>query len=86
MPSINLRLTDQEHAELEAWAKDGHRSLQKEIIWRLFTIEGNQAPKVGPETTEPRVQHGPTTIVPASGATVTATLPADDHFKPDFKK
>ena len=37
MPKINLRLTDEQHAELEAWAKDGHRSLQKEIVFRLFS-------------------------------------------------
>lgn len=39
MPNINLRLTDEQHRELEAWAHDGHRSLQKEIIWRLFSSE-----------------------------------------------
>lgn len=36
MPKVNLRLTDQELEQLQAWAKDGRRSLQKEIVYRLF--------------------------------------------------
>jgi hypothetical protein len=68
MPSINLRLTDQQHAELAEWARVGHRSIQKEIIWRLFTIEGHQAAK-----------HAPAIPVDADWPT-----PAEEHFKPDF--
>lgn len=48
MPTISLRLTDEELEQLRAWAHDGRRSIQKEIVWRLFTIEGAQAPKVWP--------------------------------------
>jgi len=36
MPKFTLRLTDEQHAELVAGAERGHRSLQKEIIHRLF--------------------------------------------------
>lgn len=36
MPSINLRMTQEQHEQLARWAEDGHRSLQKEIIRRLF--------------------------------------------------
>lgn len=39
MPTISLRLTDEQHAQLTAWAHDGERSVQKELIWRLFTQE-----------------------------------------------
>ena len=37
MPTISLRLSEEELEQLRAWAHDGHRSLQKEIVWRLFT-------------------------------------------------
>lgn len=37
MPTISLRLTDEELAALRSWAADGRRSVQKEIIFRLFT-------------------------------------------------
>ena len=55
MPNINLRLTDQEHAELTEWAFQGRRSIQKEIIWRLFSVEvpkygGGDLPTTGPRT------------------------------------
>lgn len=53
MPTISLRMTDEQHAELAEWAHQGHRSIQREIIWRLFTIEGNQAPKYWPATAGP---------------------------------
>ena len=37
MPNINLRLTDEEHDALREWAHGSHRSLQREIIFRLFS-------------------------------------------------
>lgn len=55
MPNINVRFTEQEHAELVEWAKQGQRSLQREIIWRLFTVEGNQAAKHQPAAGEKRI-------------------------------
>jgi hypothetical protein len=39
MPNINVRLTDEQHAELERAARRSLRSIQKEIIWRLFRDE-----------------------------------------------
>jgi hypothetical protein len=36
MPSVNLRLTDEQHAELVAEAEREQRSLQRQIIHRLF--------------------------------------------------
>ena len=36
MPAVNLRLTDSQHAELVNAAKASRRSLQGEIIFRLF--------------------------------------------------
>lgn len=36
MPSINLRLTDEQHAEIVAAAEENHRSMQGEIVHRLF--------------------------------------------------
>ncbi len=36
MPSVNLRLTDEQHRLLSADAERNDRSLQKEIIHRLF--------------------------------------------------
>ena len=36
MPSVNLRLTDEQHAELIVMAKRENRSLQREIVYRLF--------------------------------------------------
>ena len=36
MPSVNLRLSDEQHAELIEMAKREDRSLQREIIYRLF--------------------------------------------------
>lgn len=36
MPKINLRLTDEEHAALKAWAEGSRRSIQREAVYRLF--------------------------------------------------
>ncbi len=36
MPNINLRLTEDEHAELREWAQGSRRSIQREIVFRLF--------------------------------------------------
>lgn len=73
MPSINLRLTDQQHAELERWAHEGYRSIQKEIIFRLFS---NQL-----ETDVPEAIVG--AIVPGLEVRRTAP-PPPEHFKPTF--
>jgi hypothetical protein len=73
MPNINLRLTDEQHAALERWAKDGHRSLQKEIIWRLFV--------------DPAFRRTNTVISDAQPRDVpTRTIVPDREAKPDFGK
>jgi hypothetical protein len=36
VPSVNLRLTDEQHADLLEVARRENRSLQREIIYRLF--------------------------------------------------
>lgn len=38
MPNVTLRLTDEQHATLVAAADDNHRSMQGEIIHRLFPV------------------------------------------------
>lgn len=48
MPTVSLRLTEGELAKLREWARSGRRSLQKEIVWRLFSAEAVGAAKVGP--------------------------------------
>lgn len=40
MANVTLRLTEQQHAELVKAAHAAQRSLQREIIWRLFTKQG----------------------------------------------
>jgi hypothetical protein len=76
MPNINLRLTEEQHTELTAWARDGHRSLQKEIIWRLFTQPGYQ----GAVDAYIKADAQPRNV------TARTIVSAEDHFKPDFKK
>ncbi len=36
MPTISIRLTEEEHAALKTWAHDSRRSIQKEAVYRLF--------------------------------------------------
>lgn len=36
MPNINLRLSEEQHEQLRIWAFEQERSIQKEIIYRLF--------------------------------------------------
>jgi len=36
MPNVTLRLSDEQHAELTAAAERNDRSLQREIVHRLF--------------------------------------------------
>ena len=87
MPKINLRLTDEQYAELERWANDGERSLQKEVIWRLFT-QSHFATAV--EQMEKQATGEIRAMTKFKDATVTyETQPIiatpDEHFKPDFK-
>lgn len=79
MPSVNLRLTDEQHAELVEAGKRENRSLQREMIYRLFG-RFNQAPvpsggSVSADSQSRDVQAR--TIVPPPAV--------DDHFRPDPK-
>jgi hypothetical protein len=47
VPSINLRLTEAEHEELRAWAFEGRRSIQREIVFRLFVGLAEGATETG---------------------------------------
>lgn len=47
MPSINLRLQIEEHETLVRWATENKRSLQQEIIWRLFSARLTAGEAVG---------------------------------------
>ena len=85
MPKVNLRLTDEEHALLDRWARDGHRSIQKELIFRLFSRSTAASDvtiartSLGPSS--PRAEREPEArAVPAQTAAA-----VDDHFKPDPK-
>jgi len=40
MPNVTLRLSDEQHRQLVEAALQSGRSLQKEIIWRLFGKQG----------------------------------------------
>lgn len=73
MPTISLRLTEEEHAALKEWAHDSRRSIQKEAVWRLFanTLE----------TDVPEAIVG--AIVPGLEVRRTAP-PPPEHFKPSF--
>lgn len=88
MPAISLRLTDEQHAQLVKWAAHSKRSIQQELIWRLFISGADHPIKV--------VTHhrGPVTVADAQPRdiptrTVKPTLPLfdskDPGFKPDFK-
>ncbi len=49
MPSVNLRLTDEEHAELVEAAKRENRSLQREMIYRMFNQSAGPPKPARPE-------------------------------------
>ena len=76
MPKINLRLTEQEHELLKAWAFDSKRSIQKEAVWRLFS-----AHVIDTDVPEAVVS----AMMPGLEVRRTAP-PPPDHFKPDFGK
>lgn len=83
MKVFSLRLEDEEHAQLVASALHNQRSLQKEIIWRLFHKTGagmvseeisEQAKVVLPrETPAPIDEGGETTDVSADSVVAVPT-------------
>lgn len=85
MPTISLRLTDDQHAELKAWAFGARRSVQREIVWRLFTIEGGQAAKVGPSVATSREEVKVLDEPPISTKTPRKRLHPCPHYVPSSK-
>ena len=71
MPTISLRLTDEEHAALKEWAHGSRRSMQREAVYRIF-VDRQETYTVRNEGNVPiaKVHTGPA---------------QDPHFKPDFK-
>jgi hypothetical protein len=87
-----LRLTEEEHAALREWAHGSRRSLQREIIFRLFS----ELSERGEEHSEPSHQERESRVPDrtpgeAHGANVLSrpsprSESSDLHFKPDFGK
>ncbi len=85
MPNINLRLTEEEHEALRTWAFDGRRSIQREIIYRLFSSEaavGYAAVSGSAPLVQREEEKGSTEPVPPRPERAAS----DSHFRPDFKK
>lgn len=51
MPSVNVRLSEEQHAELVKAGQRENRSLQREIIFRLFSGSG-----AGPSGVDQKVE------------------------------
>lgn len=92
MPKINLRLTDEQHDELAIEASDNHRSIQREIVHRLFVelpalailVESShndsRALIVGAsERLAPEIEQY---VRPFDDEAADEIM--EDHFKPDF--
>lgn len=84
MPKVNLRLTEEELEQLQRWAESGRRSLQKEIVYRLFrersvdnVITVGPSPFVEPVNVDAQPRDVPTRTI--------APTPYEREFKPDFK-
>jgi hypothetical protein len=77
MPTLSLRLTEEEHAALKEWAYGNKRSMQREAVFRIFS---NLSDRID-HALEPA--DAQTRDVPARRVTVPQV--EDPHFKPDFK-
>ena len=56
VPKINLRLTNEEHEALKAWAQDSRRSIQREAVFRLFSERSLSERDVYPSTSQDGTQ------------------------------
>jgi len=80
MPTISLRLTDEEAEQLRRWAFEGKRSLQKEIVFRLFA----ERPYVTvTDSTAPVEVVTGTEIVEVPGQTAIPVAPTPLRVMPD---
>jgi thiamine monophosphate synthase len=92
MPNITLRLTDEQHSELRQEAADSMRSIQAEIIYRLFVEQparvalDDSADGYQVELSGAAVAHAPeiAEALRAAGDTE-AAAEVERHFKPDPK-
>jgi len=99
MPKVNLRLTEEELELLQKWANGSRRSLQREMVYRLFR-ERSEALSERDATTPPYVSGdghkadnptGESTEMrddtPMTGRSRSESSPASyvKEFKPDFK-
>ncbi len=81
MPSINVRFTDEQHAALTAAAARSGRSVQKQIIYILFTDQNWGAQAGAPVPGNPsRVRQRP--LIPPLAA---AAQPGKRSYEPDPK-
>ena len=88
MPSINLRLTEAEHDALRKWAFDGRRSLQREIIFRLFdgrVHSGAAVGQVAVSSSADDIREEEKAVHRAESSSRLERAVPDSHFRPDFK-
>ena len=94
MPSINLRLSETELEQLRQWAYGSRRSLQREIVFRLFQ-ERHEAESSGAaerdsgvaqwvERRQDKSEVAGSSPVPGVAVSNPRMAAPDDHFKPDF--
>lgn len=85
MPNINLRLTEEEHAALREWAHGSRRSIQREVIFRLFTERSEVDAPSRTGAAEPNHGGAGEPTVAKRFNSAHAVPESDTHFKPDFK-
>lgn len=90
MPAINLRLTDEQHQLLVDAAHSHRRSLQKEIVERLFGValpEGERGSAATRSPSESATAGGTEEAIPPEPDPALEVWKGSEgvSFKPDFK-
>lgn len=88
MPTISLRLSDEQHEELKRWAREDSRSIQREIIFRLFSpyVVHDRSDDERAKLAYPlRTVDQPLVGDAQQPRSVDQPLVDEDHFRPDFK-
>jgi len=91
MPSVNLRLTDEQHAELVEAGKRENRSLQREIVYRLFGRFNQAEPPAPDPSLRKQLTADGTQVIQADSqardvqSRTIVPPPVQDMFKPDPK-
>lgn len=84
MPNINLRLTEEEHEELRAWAHGSRRSIQREIVFRLFDGALSEGGGRDVSRSRPAGTQEPTPSSLSASVQPTAhDVPVRPHFRKD---